>query len=173
MANPHGAVAYFDSPEKILMAAKAAKKQKLKNYESFTPFPVHGMEEALGLKLSIVPWATFICGLGGFLAATMLQVWTSAIDWPLNIGGKPFLSIPAFIPVMFELTVLFGGLGTIAFLFFLIGLPSSKKPFHPKITDDRFALYVPFEGQTISRSQVEGFLKSQKPESVDLLVEPL
>ena len=136
-------------------------------------FPVHGMEEALNLKLSIVPWATFFCALTGFLLASGFQIWTSAVDWPLNIGGKPFISLPAFIPIMFELTVLFGGLGTVAFLFFLIGLPTSKKPLSPHITNDQFALYIPFKGQKESKTEVESFLKKQKAHEVCLVKEAI
>ena len=172
-AEAHGAVAYFDSAEAILDAAKAAKSKGLQDYESFTPFPVHGMEEALGLKHSIVPWATFVCGLTGFLVANGLQIWTSAIDWPINVGGKPFVSLPAFIPIMFELTVLFGGLGTFFFMLVLNGLPSGKRPLDPRLTDDRFALYVPFSEKNGKESDVQSFLKGLNPERVSLVTEPV
>lgn len=173
MARSHGAVAIFDSPEKVLKAAFAAKAKGLKNYESYTPFPIHGMEDALGLKLSIVPWATFICGLTGFAAANALQIWTSAVDWPLNVGGKPMISYPAFVPIMFELTVLFGGLGTVAFLFFLMGMPNAKAPIDPRLTNDRFALYVPFSQHNGDEAAVKAFLGGLQAEKVTVVSEPL
>lgn len=171
---PHGAVAYFKTADEILKAARAARTKGFKNFDTYTPFPIHGMDEAIGLKPSLVPWATFFCGLAGFLLATHLQIWTSAYDWPINVGGKPLVSGPAFIPIMFELTVLLGGLGTVAFMFFLNGLPSGRQnPFDLRITDDRFALYIPFGGQGVPESDVEGFLKGLSAESVSLVSEPV
>ena len=170
----HGAVAYFSSGHEVLGAAKAATAKGYRNVESYTPFPIHGMDEALGLKPSIVPWATFIGGLTGFCVALHLQVWTSAIDWPINVGGKPMISGPAFIPILFELTVLLGGLSTAGFMFFLNGLPNARpNPFDPRISDDKFALYIPFQGQTGSAADVEGFLGSLKAEKVSLVSEPI
>ena len=174
MANkPHGMMAYFDSPSKILEATKAAKKKGLVHYESYTPFPIHGMEDALGLKFSIVPWATLICGLSGFMIAHLLQIWTSAIDWPINVGGKPMVSYPAFIPIFFELTVLLAGLGTAAFMFFLNGMPNFRNPVDPRLTDDRFGLYVPFNAKNGSESEVKDFLRSCSPESTTTVSETL
>lgn len=170
----HGAVAYFKSTGEILNGVKSARAKGFQNMETYTPFPVHGMEDAMGLKQSIVPWATFICGLTGFMTAMCLQVWTSAIDWPINVGGKPMISGPAFIPILFELTVLLGGLGTAGFMLFLNGLPNPKpNPFDPRITDDRFALYIPFDGQKVSSSDVENFLKTLPAEKVTLVTEPV
>jgi hypothetical protein len=172
--NALGAVAYFKSSAEILAAAKAAVGKGYQNVETYTPFPIHGMDEALGLKPSIVPWATFIGGFTGFCLATHLQIWTSAYDWPINVGGKPMISGPAFIPIMFELTVLLAGLSTAAFMFFLNGLPNMKpNPLDPKVTDDRFALYIPFANQKGSASEIEGFLQSLHSEKVTLITEPV
>lgn len=171
MSSAHGAVAYFKTPDEVLQAAKTATAKGFKNVEAYTPFPIHGMDEALGLKPSIVPWATFIGGLTGFAIATHLQVWTSAFDWPINVGGKPMVSLPAFIPIMFELTVLLAGLSTAGFMFFLNGLPNLKpNPFDPRTTDDRFALYIPFADQS-SAGDVESFLQSLNAEKVSQVSE--
>ena len=172
--NAHGAVAYFKSSAEVLNAARAATTKGFKAVESYTPFAIHGMDDALGLKPSIVPWATLICGITGFVTAVSLQVWTSSIDWPINVGGKPMNSLPAFIPIMFELTVLLGGLGTAFFMFFLNGLPNfNPNPFDPRITDDRFALYIPFAGQKVPQAEVEGFLRTLQAEKVATISEPL
>lgn len=171
--NAHGAVAYFKSGGELLTAVKATRSKGYQ-METYTPFPIHGMEEAMGLKQSIVPWATLVCGLTGFSIALHLQVWTSAFDWAINVGGKPYISGPAFIPILFELTVLLAGLGTAGFMFFLNGLPTMKpNPFDPRITDDRFALYVPFEGQKASSADVQGFLGTLHAEKVSLVTEPV
>jgi hypothetical protein len=170
--NAFGAVAYFDSGAGVLAAAKAATAKGFYDVESYTPFPIHGMDEALGLKPSIVPWATLVGGLTGFALAVFLQDWTSAYDFPLNVGGKPFSSWPAFIPIMFELTVLLGGLSTAFFMFALNGLPSLRShPFDPRITDDRFALYIPFKRN--SQNEVESFLNGLQSEKVSFVTEPV
>jgi hypothetical protein len=170
----HGAVAYFTTSQSLLEAARTAHGKGFHKVESFTPFPIHGMDEALGLKPSIVPWATLIGGFTGFMTALILQVWTSAIDWPINVGGKPYISGPAFIPILFELTVLIGGLSTAGFMFFLNGLPNGRpNPFDPRTTDDRFALYIPFAGQAGSAADVESFLNTLHAEKVSLVTEPI
>jgi hypothetical protein len=170
----HGAVAYFKNPKELVEAAKSARAKGFSEVETYSPFPIHGMETILGLKPSIVPWATLIGGLAGFALATHLQIWTSAYDWPINVGGKPLVSLPAFLPIMFELTVLLAGLATAAFMFFLNGLPNFKpNPLSPRVTDDRFALYIPFAQQKGGANEVEGFLKNLPAESVELLSEPL
>lgn len=172
--NAFGAVAYFKTSAEILQAAKNARAKGYANVEAYTPFPIHGMDDALGLKPSIVPWATLLGGLTGFATALFLQVWTSAIDWPVNIGGKPLISGPAFLPVMFELTVLLGGLSTAGFMLALNGLPCGRPhPFDPRISDDRFALYIPFQGQKGAPSEVQGFLDTLQAEKVTLVTEPV
>ncbi len=172
--NAHGAVAYFKSSAEILSATKNAHAKGFLDVETYTPFPIHGMDEALGLKPSIVPWATFLGGLTGFGTALFLQIWTSAVDWPLNVGGKPYVSGPAFIPILFELTVLLGGLSTAGFMFVLNGLPTLKpNPFDPRISDDRFALYIPFHGQKGDANEVNAFLNTLKAEKVTLVSEPI
>jgi hypothetical protein len=171
---PFGAVAYFKTSAEILAATKAAVDKGFSDVEAYTPFPIHGMEEALRLKPSIVPWATLIGGLVGFGLATHLQIWTSAYDWPINVGGKPMISLPAFLPIMFELTVLLAGLSTAFFMFAINGLPSFKNnPFDPRISDDRFALYIPFRNQKASVAEIENFLNSLHGEKVSLVTEPV
>jgi hypothetical protein len=172
--NAHGAVAYFVSTDEILAAARAARSKGFDQVEAYTPFPIHGMEDALGIPPSIVPWATLLGGLTGFLTALFLQVWTSAVDWPINVGGKPLVSGPAFLPILFELTVLLGGLSTAFFMFALNGLPNNRpNPFDPRTTDDRFALYIPFAGQKVSESEVSAFLNTLHAEKVSLVTEPV
>lgn len=168
----HGAVAYFTGSDEILAATKTATSKGFVNVETFTPFPIHGMDDALGLKPSIVPWATLFGGLTGFSIAVFLQVWTSAYDWPINVGGKPLISGPAFIPIMFELTVLLGGLSTAFFMFALNGMPNMRKnPFNPRITDDLFALYIPYDGQKASPAEVESFLNTLHASQVTQVTE--
>jgi hypothetical protein len=102
--------AVFRHEQELLDAALEARQAGFEVYDVYTPFPVHGMDQAAGLRPSRLTWIALIAGAVGLMFGLGLQVWTSAYDWPLNVGGKPFNSFPLFIPVTFELTVLFSGL---------------------------------------------------------------
>jgi hypothetical protein len=126
----------------------------------------------MGLKRSWLPWVTFLAGISGTASALLLEIWTSAFDWPINVGGKPFISLPAFIPITFELTVLFGGLATVGALFYVCGLPNmNPKILHPRITNDRFVLFVPASEANFKEAEVTTFLKSLHPEEVTVVME--
>ncbi len=152
-------VGVFDQPRALISAARQTKDKGFEGADAFTPYPVHGLEKALGLKRSWVPYATLIFGLGGATLGYLFMYWTSAIDWPLNIGGKPFNSWPAFVPIVFECGVLLGGLATFVSLLIATRLPNFK-PFilDPQLTNNRFALVIP-EKQEKVREDVEKFLK--------------
>lgn len=138
-----GVVGFFDDSNALIEATKKVRTANYQSFDTFTPYPVHGLEHAQGLKRSPLPYVTFGAGLTGFMLAFSLQYWTSAVAWPINVGGKPFNSWPAFVPVMFELTVLLAGLSTVAGMFLLNGLPNTKrKSFDPGITRDKFAVMV-------------------------------
>lgn len=132
----------FADPEELLKAVVKLRSLGVPVLETYTPFPIHGMDEALSERPSRLPWVTGVLGLLGVSGAVALQVWTSAVDYPLVIGGKPLISIPAFIPVMFESTVLVAGLGTVATLFGITKLrPRLKvRDLHLGANDDRFVL---------------------------------
>jgi hypothetical protein len=135
--------ATFADEATLLRATTAVRRAGIEIADAFTPYPVHGLEEAMGLRRSRLTWVCFAAGLTGAATAMLFQLWTSAVSWPLNVGGKPFASIPAFIPVTFELTVLSAAL-TSAFVFFFRsrlypGRPASPPP---RVTDDRFVLVV-------------------------------
>jgi hypothetical protein len=134
-------IGYFDSEEKVLKATRAVREAGHDIHDVYTPYAVHGLDAAQGLKPSKLTWVTFLAGLTGLTAALSLQIYTSAISWKLNVGGKPFLSLPAFVPVTFELTVLFGGLATVAaFLILTKHYPGNQRLTLPRVTDDRFAI---------------------------------
>jgi hypothetical protein len=136
-------IGYFDSEERILAATRAARTAGLKIQDVYTPYAVHGMDDAMGLRPSRLTWVCFLAGLTGASLALALQYYTSVVSWPLNVGGKPFNSLPAFIPVTFELTVLFAGLSTVgAFLLRARLFPGRAQAVLPRVTDDRFALAV-------------------------------
>lgn len=162
-----GILGTFDEPEAVIAAAKAARKQGWRKFDVFTPFPVHGLAEAMGISRSRIPWVTLIAGLAGATIGFLFQAWTSAVSWPINIGGKPFISWPAFIPVTFELTILIGGLSTAAALFFTCKLPKrSEKPMGLRFTDDAFGLYIPATEVGFKKEAVMHFLKEANANEV-------
>lgn len=155
-----GVVGMWSDDHKILEAAAKMRDAGYKKFDAITPFPVHGMEEAIGIKRSIIPWVTFTFGLTGFSCGLLLQYWTSAVSWPINVGGKPYFSAPAFIPITFELTILFAALSSVAAMFILNKLPQIDPPvIDPDLTSHRFALWVPETEAGYSAEKVESFLK--------------
>ncbi|MDH3529360.1 MAG: DUF3341 domain-containing protein [Acidobacteriota bacterium] len=134
---------FFSNEDDLKACAMEARLRGINVYDVFSPFPVHGIDAAVGLEPSRLTWIGFIAGVFGLSFALVLQVWTSAYDWALNVGGKPFNSFPLFIPVAFELTVLFAGLISIGVLFMRNRLwIFSKKKIFDGVTDDRFVLVL-------------------------------
>ena len=139
-----GVAGLWEEEKAFLKAVRAIyEKGELKPI-SISPYPVHGLEEATQSKRSWIPWVTLVCGLSGFLFGLWFTWWTSAVSWPLIVGGKPFWSLPAFIPVIFELTILFSALGSIGALMYACGLPHIEPPVIDKdLTCHKFALFLP------------------------------
>jgi len=140
-------VGVFDDDDVLLNAIKSLREKGAKILEAFTPFAIHGIDPALGIKRSRLPQAAFIFGATGLTCALILQIATLGYDWPMNIGGKPNLAFPAFIPVSFELTVLFAALGMVGTFLISSGLgPGSQKTvFDPRSSDDKFILVFELE----------------------------
>ncbi|MCC6129031.1 MAG: DUF3341 domain-containing protein [Acidobacteria bacterium] len=137
----------FDAPETALAAVRRLRSEGFEIDDVHTPYAVHGMDEALGLPETRLGWVTLAGGFIGGAVALSFQIWTHAIDWPLVIGGKSPLALPAKIPVAFELTVLFAALSTVASLLLRRRLYPSFSPEpanqpSPSVTDDRFVLLV-------------------------------
>lgn len=156
-----GVLGFFDEPGALLQATQKTREARWESFDAFSPYPVHGLEHAAGLKRSWLPYVTFCAGLTGLCCAFALQYWTSAVSWPVNVGGKPFNSWPAFVPVMFELTVLFAGLCTVAAMLIANGLPNiTRRSFDPSLTRDRFALIIePAKGKAFDEAAAANFLK--------------
>jgi hypothetical protein len=136
-------VGYFADEHGLLEAARAARAAGLGVSDAFVPYAVHGLDEAIGQRPSRLPWVCFLGGLMGGASALGFELWSSAVSWPINVGGKPFASIPAFIPVTFELTVLSAALcSAAAFLFRSRLFPGRQAVPLVRVTDDRFALVL-------------------------------
>jgi len=134
----------FENEKDILGATKAARENGYKIVDVFTPYAVHGLDAAQGLKPSKLPWLTFALGISGAIAKLWYQIWISATSWPVNVGGKPLKSIPAFVPVTFEIMVLFAGVGTVLAFILISKLRPGKKPkvLFDRVTDNRFYLVL-------------------------------
>ena len=153
------AVGFFDDPEHLLEAAQKARERGFANLDAYTPYNVHGLDQVLGLKPSWVPYATLAAGLSGATLGMYFMYWTSAVDWPLIVGGKPFFSWPAFVPITFECGILLGGLTTLVALFKACGIPTRRPVvFDPRLTDDRLALVIPLAQSTVHEDPI-AFLK--------------
>ncbi len=159
---PHkGLLGMFKDPEALKKAAEKVRDKNIKLFDAYTPFPVHGLERSMGLKTSFLPWITFIAGLSGGSFGLFFQWWTSAVDWGLNVGGKPLDSWPAFIPITFECTILFAGLATAGALIAVCGLPCFHiPPLDPSLTNDRFGLYISSKDKAYSENELKEILKS-------------
>jgi hypothetical protein len=132
----YGVMGEFETPEKLIHAVEKAREAGYRRFEAFSPFPVEGLSEAMGLKRNLVPLITLIGGLTGGIGGFGFQYWVAAITYPLNIGGRPFNSWPAFIPVTFELTILGASLAAVFGMLALNGLP---QPHHPVFNVHRFS----------------------------------
>src|SRR5690242_4831928 len=131
----YGVVGEFETPRKLIQAANKARVAGYKNMDAYTPFPIEGLSEALGLKRSLVPTVTLIGGLLGGLTGFGFQYWASVISYPENIGGRSLNSWPAFIPVTFEMTVLGASLFAV---FGMLAMNRLPQPHHPLFNVHRF-----------------------------------
>lgn len=133
----YGLLAEFDSATELTDAARAVRDAGYTKTDAFTPFPLHEIDEALGIKRSILPYLCFAGGITGLLAGLGLEYFVHVIDYPIIVGGRPHISLPAFIPPAYELTILFAAFTAVFGMLFLNGLP---RPYHPVFNVPRFAL---------------------------------
>lgn len=150
---------YNDETE-LLSAVKVANKEHLEIMDVFTPFPVHGLDPLLGLEESRLHIGGFIYGSLGTLTAFLGMTWIFTKDWPQIYGGKPHWSVPAFIPITFELTVLFAAIGMVVTFYIINGLgPGVENPYiDPRITDDKFC--IAFDAHEVDPAAAEAFLRN-------------
>jgi len=133
----YGVLAEFDTPDELLAATRRAHEAGYRQMDAYTPFPIEGLAEALGFHRTRLPLIVLLGGIVGGIGGYLMQYWIAAIDYPLNIGGRPLHSWPAFIPVTFELTILGAAIAAVLGMLILNGLPM---PYHPLFHVPRFAL---------------------------------
>src|ERR1051325_617358 len=137
-------VGIFDDEHVLLSAVENIRDKGVKIKEVYSPFPVHGLDEVLGYKRSRLPIAAFMFGMTGTSLALIMQIWMLGYDWPMIIGGKNFVSLPPFIPVTFELTVLLSAIGMVATFLIVSDMKPYSWPvqFDVRSTDDKHVMAI-------------------------------
>jgi hypothetical protein len=133
----YGVMAEFHGPDELLAAARRAFDAGYRRMDAYSPFPVEGLSDAVGFRKTRLPWVVLTGGIIGAATGYLMQYWTSAIDYPINVGGRPYNSVPYFIPVTFEMTILFAALTAVFGMLAANGLPM---PYHPVFNVSRFQL---------------------------------
>ena len=169
-----GVLAEFASPREIFHACEKVRDAGYEKWDAHTPFPVHGLDKAMGLRPSKVPWVALVMGLTGMGAALLLQWWTSAVDYKLIIAGKPYFSWPAIVPICFEVKVLFAALGAVLGMFHFNRLPQLYHSlFHSKrferVTDDAFFISIEAVDPKFDADQTAQFLQGLGATHVELV----
>jgi hypothetical protein len=166
-----GLMAEFETPDDLLVAAKATFAAGYRKIDGYSPLPVHGLGDAIGFPRTKLPWLVFCFGILGGICGYGLCYWVSVIDYPMNIAGKPLHSGPMFIPVTFELTILFAALSAAFGMFIANGLP---QPYHPvfnvesfaRASQDRFFLSIEADDPQFDLDKTRNFLNGLNPHEV-------
>lgn len=173
----YGVAAEFDSPEELLEAVRTLRERGYRRLDALTPFPVHGLNEALGLRRSPLGWAALAAGLMGASAAFLLQWWAGAVGYPLIVGGKPFFAVETSVPVAFELAVLLASFAAVLGMLALNRLPRFHHAVfdyarYSAVTDDRFLLVIENDGERFDAAQASEALRALGGEHVQVLEQP-
>jgi hypothetical protein len=162
-------VGNFDDEAVLFPAVKKVRRAGYKIHDVFTPFPIHGLDKEMGLRDTSLHIAGFIYGITGTATAVGFITWALTLDWALNFGGKPYFSLPAWIPITFELTVLFAAVGMVLTFCWLCQLaPFVKKDhFNPRSTDDTFVMALECTAKTNEQEAV-AFLNSAGAKEVSV-----
>lgn len=167
----HGIMAEFDQPEELLTAARSAYHAGYRRMDAYSPYAVEGVADAIGFQKTRVPLIMLLGGISGALTAYGMQWYSAVIDYRLNVGGRPPHSWPAFIPITFELTVLFASIAGVLGMLVLNGLP---KPYHPVFnapefklaSQTRFFLCIEASDSLFQSEEVRAFLLTLKPAKI-------
>jgi Alternative complex III, ActD subunit len=166
-----GLMAEFDSPADLVRACRGAREAGYRRMDAYTPFPIEAVFDALGLHRNAMPLIVLCGGILGCLGGLGLQYWVSVVAYPINVGGKPFFSLPAFIPITFECTILLAALFCVLGMLALNGLPM---PYHPVFnvprfalsSRDRFFLCIEADDPLFDREETRRFLERLIPRQV-------
>lgn len=161
----YGLMAEFDDPNAVVAAARRVYDAGYRRINAYSPYPIEELSAAIGYHKDLVSLTVFACGILGAIGGFALQYWTSAIDYPLNVGGRPLLSLPSFIPIIFECTVLLASFG--AFLG-MLGMNRLPEPYHPvfnlpsfaRASQDRFFVCIKADDPKFNEAETHAFLQS-------------
>lgn len=162
-----GALAQFENPAQVYHACEIVRDAGFKEWDAHTPFPVHGLEHAMGMQWSKVPWIALVCGLSGAAVAFFGQWWVSQVGYAMIIAGKPLFSWPAFVPVTFEVGVLSTAIGTLLGMLAINGLPRLNHPlfnseaFVKHASDDKFFIAIESRDPQFDADQTLAFLRDE------------
>jgi hypothetical protein len=162
-------VGIFNDEDVLLQAVSNIRGKGIKIEEVYSPFPVHGLDEALGYKRSRLPIAAFLFGMTGTATALLMQIWMLGFDWPMIIGGKNHVSLPPFIPVTFEMTVLFAAFGMVGTFLIVSDMKPYRwpKPFDLRSTDDKHVMAIDLGSNQLGKDEISAILKSTGAEEVN------
>ena len=169
----HGLMAEFTGPNELIAAVRQTHEAGYRQFDAYTPYPIEELSEAMGVHRDrLLPLIVLIGGIVGLLGGYGLQYWTSVIDYPLNVGGRPMHSWPSFIPITFETTVLVAGLTAVLGMLALNGLPM---PYHPVFnvprfalaSRDRFFLCIEAVDPKFDADETWGFLSRMQPRQIE------
>lgn len=165
----HYLVGVFNDEDVLLHGVGHIREKGVRIEEVYTPFPVHGLDEALGYKRSRLPIAAFLFGMTGTLLALTMQIWMLGFDWPMIIGGKNFASLPPFVPVTFELTVLLAAFGMVGTFMIVSDLKPYKWPrqFDIRSTNDKHVMAIDLASNKLSKDEIARILKENGAEEVN------
>jgi mono/diheme cytochrome c family protein len=172
----HGLLAEYKTPQELLVAARQVRDAGYSRWVTFSPFPVHGIDPAMGIKRTVLPWIVLCAGLTGGTLALFFQWWTSSVDYKWIVSGKPFWSVPANIPITFEVTVLFSALTCFFSMMILNKLPMPSHPLDryrrfARATNDRFFVLIQASDPKFDARQTAQLLDSTHPLHVETIME--
>jgi len=167
-------LAEFETPDAIIGAAEKVREEGYKDWDVHTPYPIHGMDRAMGLGDSHLGWIVLVCGFVGLSAAIGMMQYMNGIDYPLIIGGKPGNAIPSMVPIMFELTVLLAAFGAVFGMFGLNQLPRHHHPIFisdrfESFSNDKFFVSIEATDKKFDLEKTRALLESMEPSHLELL----
>jgi len=173
----HGTLAQFEDVDTLMAAAKKVRDMGYKKWDAHTPFPVHGLDDAMGIKPTILPWLVLGGGITGLCCAFLMQYWMNAVDYAYKISGKPFFALPPATPIGFEMTVLFSALTCVFGMLILNGLPKWFNPLlrndrFKRVTDDKFFICIEAADAAYDAEKTPELLKFLGASAIESVEEP-
>ena len=174
MSQPYAIIAEYDTPADIMAAAEKVHAAGYEKWDVHTPFPVHGMDDAMGLKNAQVGWFTFFGGLTGLTAGMLMIYFMNKVDYDIVVGGKPLFSGFYAFPVAYEMTILLGAFGSLGGMFILNRLPRHHHPLlandrFAAVTDDKFFVVIECDDPTYDEAATRALLEGTDPQHIEMV----